>query len=224
MTSTFSSARPPGRRAFCGRLLAIAPLADMSALFKKGKKGKKAAAPPPVARAAVAQAPWTRVGRGVPIAATSVDAVAVELMLGERSAAKAAKDYKRADKIAAKLQGMDVAYIDEKREWYVKAPKAEAAKNAKKRKFDDDEDEDDEAAKPKSAAAAANDDDDDDDDASSSDEEDEEEDRLDDSFVAKMQKKDATAAAAAAAPKEKKAKTSPAPTDEKKKKKKKKKA
>lgn len=47
-----------------------------------------------------------------------VDEDKVTQMLNKRSAAKQQKDYATADAMAAELQGMNVCYVDEKREWY----------------------------------------------------------------------------------------------------------
>ena len=110
-------------------------------------------------------------GRGVALEHADVDEADVAARLEERSAAKAEKDYARADAIAARLQALGVAYDDATREWYVKKPK-EAAPPARKRERD---------GAPALKAVLA------DDDAPSSDEDDDEDDRLDDAFVARMQ-------------------------------------
>ena len=89
----------------------------MSKLLKKSKskKSKAPKAPEPP------QEPWHRVGRGEPV--DTVDIPGIERLLAKRSAAKAKKDYATADNIAMQLQQRNVAYHDESREWYVKAPK-----------------------------------------------------------------------------------------------------
>lgn len=141
----------------------------MAELFKKKKGGKKGAKAP--AAAPTPSKPWRKVGRGVALEHADVDEADVAARLEERSAAKAEKDYARADAIAARLQALGVAYDDATREWYVKKPK-EAAPPAKKRERD---------GAPALKAVLA------DDDAPSSDEDDDEDDRLDDAFVARMQ-------------------------------------
>lgn len=85
---------------------------------KKKKNGKKKTP------GKSAQAQWIRVETGGFHAAAVdriVDDSAIEKLLTERSKAKVARDFKRADKIAALLQDMDICYVDEKRVWYTRA-------------------------------------------------------------------------------------------------------
>ena len=96
----------------------------MAELFKKKKGGKKGAKAP--AAAPTPSKPWRKVGRGVALEHADVDEADVAARLEERSAAKAEKDYARADAIAARLQALGVAYDDATREWYVKKPKEAA--------------------------------------------------------------------------------------------------
>lgn len=124
--------------------------------------------------ASAASSEWIRVAKGgynTKADTREVDVANINSLLQRRMDAKARKDYAAADSMALQLQDLGIAYIDEKKEWYTKEPKAAApaATDSKKRKADDDNEDGDEAP--------------------TSDEEDSEEDREDDEFVARMQKK-----------------------------------
>ena len=90
-------------------------------------KTKKAAAPEAAPKAAAVPKPaaappsavWARIVKGgwnTTADSREVDVASVESMLAERMAAKAGKNYAKADKIAADLQEMNIAYLDDKRE------------------------------------------------------------------------------------------------------------
>ena len=71
-----------------------------------------------------------------------VDEDDIERLLDARSAAKEAKNWVKADEIAAMLQDRDVCYVDEKRIWYTRAISSEqdkAKREKKKRKTGDKE-------------------------------------------------------------------------------------
>ena len=63
----------------------------------------------------------------------AVDEDAIQTLLHTRLEAKKRKNYKEADKCAAKLQAQGIAYIDEKREWYTKAHTDKPKEAAEKR-------------------------------------------------------------------------------------------
>ena len=110
---------------------------DMSKLLKKSKS-KKSKTPKAPKAPEPPQEPWHRVGRCAPVDTVAIPGI--ERLLAKRAAAKAKIDYATADNIAMQLQQRNVAYHDESREWYVKAPKQPAAAPAvgTKRRLDDD--------------------------------------------------------------------------------------
>ena len=63
-----------------------------------------------------------------------LDEASVEQLLEDRTAAKQSKNYKKADEIAQKLQGMGIAYVDEKKLWYTKKEKGPAPKKVASKK------------------------------------------------------------------------------------------
>jgi len=77
-------------------------------------------------------ATWTRVFKGGAHSNAvnrTVDESAVLKFLNERTAAKASKNYAKADEIASALQRMDICYLDETMEWYTRSPKSPKRKN-----------------------------------------------------------------------------------------------
>eukprot|EP01134_Creolimax_fragrantissima_P006546 CFRG6546T1 len=61
---------------------------------------------------------WTRKRKGDFFA--KVDPKVVLSLLNERTKAKEEKDYDKSDEIAKELQGMNVCYSDDNKQWYVK--------------------------------------------------------------------------------------------------------
>lgn len=128
---------------------------------------------------------WKRVMKGgwkSTATERAVDEDAIQTLLHTRLEAKKRKNYKEADKCAAKLQAQGIAYIDEKREWYTKAhtdkPKEAAEQtttdkaDGKKRKCND--------SSRETVSTDGGEDE------SSDDENDSEEEQEDDAFVSKM--------------------------------------
>jgi hypothetical protein len=74
-----------------------------------------------------AKVPWLRVskgGRWTTAVDRDVDETAILALLNERTAAKEAKDFTRADECAAELQRLDVCYVDGEAAWYTTATAA----------------------------------------------------------------------------------------------------
>ena len=63
---------------------------------------------------------WTRVEKVGTAVTREIDEDQVERLLQERSTAKAAKEWKKADEKAKLLQELDVCYVDEKLQWYTR--------------------------------------------------------------------------------------------------------
>jgi hypothetical protein len=78
----------------------------------------------------------------LPLDEHTLEQAAIVKMLTERTAAKAGKDYAKADSLAKELQVQNICYIDEKKEWYTRAPPKQ---KGEKRSLDEDDDEEEEA-------------------------------------------------------------------------------
>ena len=142
---------------------------------KKEKKVKSGASEGQTSK--VPMPPWTRIAKGgynTKADQRDVDVAMIEKKLADRMEAKAAKDYGTADKIAAELQSMDIAYLDSSREWYTKVP---PEGDAGKRKRDTE-------PLPEAAVEDAGEDD-----APTSSDDDSEDDREDEAFIARMKAK-----------------------------------
>lgn len=73
--------------------------------------------------------PWVRLQSVTGSVDREVDVDQVEKLLADRWEAKLQKNYSEADKIALTLQGMNIAYHDDKKTWYTKAVPTPVAKS-----------------------------------------------------------------------------------------------
>eukprot|EP00288_Rhodomonas_lens_P019945 CAMPEP_0177692106 /NCGR_PEP_ID=MMETSP0484_2-20121128/1672_1 /TAXON_ID=354590 /ORGANISM="Rhodomonas lens, Strain RHODO" /LENGTH=103 /DNA_ID=CAMNT_0019202793 /DNA_START=95 /DNA_END=403 /DNA_ORIENTATION=+ len=83
-------------------------------------------------------APWVRISKGglyTKADKREVDEAGICAMLQQRMAAKAAKNFAAADKIAAQLQAMGICYLDSSREWYTKVVGEKKAVEAPKQRI-----------------------------------------------------------------------------------------
>ena len=131
---------------------------------------------------AIVANPWKRIVKGD---LREVDVDRIEEMLLQRTEAKSIKNYAVADRVAAELQSIGIAYLDEKKEWYTKivakpvngkGPNERGDSKGKRKRVEDAMDQE-----PTEGDGA--------DDAPTSDDDDSEDDREDEAFVAKMQVK-----------------------------------